>query len=124
MINKIQKIINNKFSGFFKFVFFLRYLFLIFFVAILLFLLIPYFFDYKKKYLVIDSYMSNNYGLDIKNIDNIEYKSFPSPRLVITNISSDFFSTETNFKTEKLIIYPKILNIYNYSNYELRKVFI
>ncbi len=124
MINKIQKIINNKFSGFFKFVFFLRYLFLIFFVAILLFLLIPYFFDYKKKYLVIDSYMSNNYGLDIKNIDNIKYKSFPSPRLVITNVSSDFFSTETNFKIEKLIIYPKILNIYNYSNYEVRKVFV
>ena len=49
MINKFYKIVNIKFSRFFKFIFFLRYLFAIFFISLGLFLLIPQFFDYKKK---------------------------------------------------------------------------
>ena len=108
MINKIQKIINNKFSGFFKFVFFLRYLFLIFFVSILLFLLIPYFFDYKKKYLVIDSYMSNNYGLDIKNIDNIEYNE-QETNILVSEINDN---QEYEIKKFNNLINPDIMVIF------------
>ena len=63
MINKVQKIINNKFSRVFKFVFFLRYLIAIFFVAIVLFLFIPQFFDYTKKEEIIKNFLSQNYGL-------------------------------------------------------------
>ena len=48
MINKFFKIINNKYSRIIKFVFFLRYLFGVF-LSITLFLIIPKFFDYKKK---------------------------------------------------------------------------
>ena len=79
MINKIFKIINNKFSRLFKFVFFIRYLFLIFFVAIALFLSIPQFFDYKKKIEIIKVNLVENYGLELKKIENISYNSLPVP---------------------------------------------
>ena len=81
MINKIYKTINNKYYRFFKFLFFLRYLFAIFFVSLLLFLLIPQFFDYKKKEKIIKSYLFQNYGLNIKNIEKIEFNPLPAPNL-------------------------------------------
>ena len=92
MINKIYKIINNKFSRFFKFVFFLRYLFLIFFVAITLFLTIPLFFDYKKKEQLIKDYLNQNYNLEIKKIESIKFHPFFLPHLKLENLSSNFYS--------------------------------
>ena len=47
--NFVIKTINNKYSRFFKFIFFLRYLFAIFFISIALFLTIPGFFNYEKR---------------------------------------------------------------------------
>ena len=97
MINKIYKIINNKFSRFFKFIFFLRYLFLIFFVAITLFLSIPHFFDYKKKEELIKNYLYQNYNLEIKKIETIKFHPFLLPHLKIENLSSNFFSKKKKF---------------------------
>ena len=91
MINKFDKIINNKFSVFFKFVFFLRYLFLIFFVATVLFLSIPGFFDYEKRKPVIKNYLYQNYGLKITNMERIVFKALPVPNLEIRNITSNFY---------------------------------
>ena len=53
MINKIYKIIHNKYSTLFKFIFYIRYLFGIFFLSIVLILSIPHFFDFKKKDMII-----------------------------------------------------------------------
>ncbi len=122
MINRIYKIINSKFSRFFKFVFFLRYLFLIFFVSLVLFLVIPYFFDYKKKEEIIKLYLTKNYSLEIQKLDHIKYQFFPVPQLILDNISGNFYSKEKNLKTEKLILYPKLLSLYNYKNFDLNKV--
>ena len=122
MINKIYKIINNKFSGFFKFVFFLRYLFLIFFVAITLFLSIPHFFDYKKKEKIIKDNIYKNYNLEIEKIENIKFKSFPLPHLRIKNFSSKFFLKKDNLIAQELFIYPKLLSVYNYRNFKIRKI--
>ena len=122
MINKIFKIINNKFSRLFKFVFFIRYLFLIFFVAIALFLSIPQFFDYKKKIGIIKVSLFENYGLELKKIENISYNSLPVPHLEISNLSINFYSDSTNLITNKLIIYPKLLSIYNYKNFQIKKI--
>ena len=122
MINKIYKIINNKFSRFFKFVFFVRYLFLIFFVAIVFLLNIPYFFDYKKKEELIKIQILENYGLEIKKNENIKYISFPVPHLQIRNISSDFHSKSINLKTQQLKIYHKISSIYNFENFSIKKI--
>ncbi len=124
MINKFQKIINNKFSGFLKFVFFLRYLVLIFLLSMLFFLYIPQFFDYKKKEAIIKNYISENYGLHIKTIESIKYRLFPLPNLEISNLTSDFYNKGINLKTESLVIYPEILSIYNYSNFNVRKTIL
>ncbi len=122
MINKFIKFINNKFSTFFKFVFFLRFLLLIFFVAGFLLLIIPQFFDYKKKELIVKNYLSQNYGLKIKTIDNISFKSLPLPHLQIDNLTGNFITNESILKTQKVTIYPKLFSIYNYNNFHVRKV--
>ena len=87
MINKIFKIINNKFSRIFKFIFFLRYLFLIFFVATVLFISIPHFFDYKKREKIIINNLSQNYGFKIKALENIKFNSLPTPNFEINDLS-------------------------------------
>ena len=122
MINKIYKIINNKFSRFFKFIFFLRYLFAIFFVAIVLLVTIPQLFDYKKKQYVIFSNLSNSYGIDIEKIGSIKFKSFPIPHLQINNLTANYLSEETKLQVEKLLIFPKLISIYNYDNFKVRKI--
>ena len=71
MINKIYKRIHNKYSTLFKFIFFLRYLFGIFFISVALFLLIPHFFDFKKKDEIIKNYLLESYGLKLNNYENI-----------------------------------------------------
>ena len=68
MINKIYKRIHNKYSTLFKFIFFLRYLFGIFFISVVLFLLIPHFFDFKKKDEIIKNYLLESYGLKLNNM--------------------------------------------------------
>ena len=122
MINKIYKIINNKFSGFFKFIFFLRYLVAIFFVAILLFLLIPEFFDYKKKEEILKNYLYQHYNLKVEKIENIQYKSFPIPHLLLSNSAANFHLESTAIRVKKLFIYPKLFSIYNNKNFQARKI--
>ena len=122
MINKISKLINNKSSKYLKFIFFLRYVFLIFFVAIVLFLNIPRFFDYSKKEKIIKNYLSENYGLLIKEMGDIKFYSFPLPNLQIKNLTTSFGLDEDKIRVQKLQIYPKIFNVYNYENFSVRKI--
>ncbi len=122
MINRGFKIINSKFSRFFKFVFFLRYLFIIFFTSIVLFLAIPSFFDYKKKEEIIKLYLIKKYSLEIQKIDYVKYQFIPIPQLILKNLSGNLYSDEINFKTQKLILYPKFFSLYDYKNFDLRKL--
>ncbi len=122
MINKFYKIINNKYSRFFKFVFFLRYLLAVFFVAIVFFLNIPKFFDYKKKEENIKNYLLKNYDLEIKKLDKIKFNSFPLPSLKINDLVISFHSEDINLNVQKLIIYPNLFSIYNYENFQVRKI--
>ena len=121
MINKIFKIVNNKFSRFFKFVFFIRYLFVVFFVATFLFLIIPLFFDYKKKEILISGELFQSYGLKINEIETIKYKPFPAPHLQLINFSGNLFSNDIDVKINNLILYPRLSSIYNFSRYQIHK---
>ena len=103
MINKINKITNNKFLRFFKFIFFLRYLFLIFFVAIVLFLSIPQFFDYKKKEEKIKSYLASEYGMKIISMESVKFNPLPAPNLQIDNLIANYFTKDINLRIKKLI---------------------
>ena len=104
MINKIYKNINNKFSRFFKFIFLIRYIFIIFFIASVIFLSVPHFFDYKKRENIIKLYLLQNYNLEIQKLKSINYKSLPSPHLIIDELDMNFHSDEIDFKTNKLLI--------------------
>ena len=122
MINKLFKPINNKFSRFFKFLFFLRYLFLIFFVATSLFFLIPKFFDYEKKEKILKDYLLNQYDFKIENFQSIKFKVFPLPHLEITNLKKNFYLKNINLKTQKLKIFPKLISLYDYENFQSNKI--
>jgi hypothetical protein len=122
MINKIYKRIHNKYSTLFRFIFFLRYLFGIFFISVVLFLLIPYFLDFKKNDEVIKNYLLESYGLKLNKYENIKYNSLPTPNLEIQNANLDIKMNSIRINVKDLIIYPKLLNIYNISNFNASKI--
>jgi hypothetical protein len=124
MINKFYRGIHNKYSTLFKFIFFLRYLFVTFFISIALFLLIPHFFDFKKKDGIIKTHLLKNYSLNIINYESIKYNSLPIPNIEIINASSSLNSDSVKLDTEKLKIYPKLINIYNFKDFEAKKIIL
>ena len=124
MINKIYKIIHNKYSRFLKFFFFLRYLFLIFFIGIFLFLLIPKFFNYEKRQVIIKDYLANYYDLELSNHSSIKFNVFPLPNLSIKNINLKVKDKPIFFKTKDLFIFLNFKNIYNYENFVAEKILL
>ena len=123
MINKIYKRIHNKYSTIFKFIFFLRYLFGIFLISVVLFLLIPHFFDLKKKDQIIKEYLFKNYDLKLTKYESIRYNSFPTPNLEILNAST-INSNSIKFDTKNLKIYPRLISIYNFENFKVKKIIL
>jgi len=124
MINKIYKIIHNKYSRFLKFFFFLRYVFAIFLIAIFLFLLIPKFFDYEKKQEIIKEYLVNYYDLELSNYSSIEFNVFPLPNLSIKDINLKVKDKPIFFNTKNLNIFLNFKNIYNYENFVAEKILL
>ena len=124
MLNKFYKIINNKYSGLFSFLFFLRYLFAIFFISTAIFLIIPNFFNYEKKLKFVKNYLSKNYNLKIINYETIKFKSLPLPKLELRNVDLESEKISKQFKVENLRLYPKIFSIYNYENFQTNKIIL
>ena len=124
MINKIHKIIHNKYSRFLKFFFFLRYLFLIFFIGIFLFLLIPKFFNYEKRQAIIKDYLANYYDLELSNHSSIKFNVFPLPNLSIKDINLKVKGKPISFDTKNLNIFLNFRNIYNYENFAAEKILL
>ncbi len=122
MLNKFKKTINNNFYRFFEFVFFLRYLLIIFLTSIAVFLTIPIFFNYEKKAEVIKSHLLENYNFKLINYENIQYNIFPQPNLVIINSQIILQKSKGNFNVKKIKIYPDFLSIYNYENFNSKKI--
>ena len=122
MINKIYKTIHSKYWNFFKFIFFLRYVFAIFLIAISLFLLIPKFFDYEKKLEMVREYLIKNYELDVNNYSSIKFDIFPFPNLSIKNIDLKIRDKPLILKEKNLKIFLNLKNIYNFENFEAKKI--
>ena len=122
MINKFFKRTHIKYKSLFKFLFFLRYLISIFFISSILFLLIPKFFNYEKKKISINNFLTQTYNFEIKGYDKISYNFLPVPNLEISNVSYETQFKNLKFKTKKLVIYPKVLSIYNFENFEANKI--
>ena len=122
MINKFFKLINNKFPRIIKFIFSLRYLVLLFSISIALFLLIPNFFDYNKKENIIKLELQKDYSLKLNSIKDIEFKTLPTPRLIIKNLEASISSEKIDLIDGELIIFPKLVSIYNFNNFKIKKV--
>lgn len=124
MINKTYKSIHNKYSAQFKFIFFLRYLVGIFFISAALFLFIPHIIDFKEKDEILKNYLLESYGLKINKYENIKYRSLPVPSLEIQNINASIGPDSLKINIINLNIYPKLINIYNYKNFEANKIIL
>ncbi len=124
MLNKFFKNIHNKYSRFFKFIFFLRYLLAIFFISISLFLVIPIFFNYEKKEDLIKNYFIENFNFEIVEYEKIKYKVFPFPRLELKKVETKFLNANTNLYISNLEVYPKILSIYNFNHFAVSKIIL
>ena len=124
MFNKFYKTIHNKYSSLFNFIFFLRYLFIIFLISITLFLIIPITFNYDKRENIIQSNLYKNYNLKLSKYEKIKYKAFPIPNLEYKNAIITIESKEINFKAQTLKIYPDIFSIYNYDNFQIKKIIL
>ena len=124
MINKFFKIIHTKYYKFFKFVFFLRYLFAVFLVSFTAFLIIPKFFNYEKRAETIKAHLLKNYNLEIKEFDKIYFRSFPTPSLELKNVMINLGFNSAEFNVKNLKISPNFLSIYNYENFQSKKIIL
>ena len=124
MINKTYKIIHNKYSSIFKFLFFLRYLFVIFIISFGLFLCIPKFFDYDKKEQIIKNHFFKNYNLKLNSLESVKYKLLPMPNLEIKNANFDFDNGLIKLNSTKVNVYLKLNNIYNYKAFDSKKIIL
>ena len=122
MINKFYKTIHNKYSRFFRFIFFLRYLFALFLTSFILILFIPKFFDYEKRAKVFKNHLIGNYDLDISKYEKIQFIPFPRPKLELKNVIVNLGSSPIKLNIKKLEIYPHLLNIYNFKNFQSHKI--
>ena len=122
MINKIFKIIHKKYFRFIKFFFFLRYVLAIFLIGISLFLIVPKFFDYEKKRVFIKEFLLSYYDIELKDYSSIEFNIFPLPNLLIKNTNLKVVNNPIVFDTQNLNIFINFKNIYNYENFQAKKI--
>ena len=124
MLNKFLKNIHNKYSRFFKFIFFLRYLFATFFLSILLFLIAPIFLNHEKKAELIKNYLKENYDFQINEYENIKYKAFPLPNFEFKKTQIKFLKSNSNLNVNYLTVFPKTFSIYNLNNFQANKIIL
>ena len=122
MINNLFKIIHNRYSNFFRFIFFLRYLFSIFFIFIILFLTIPNLFNYEKKEEIIKKSLYKEYGFKINNIDEIKFRPLPKPNLELKNVTIKNDNLFEKFEVQSFKLFPKLFSIYNYEKFQINKI--
>ncbi len=122
MLNKFYKRIHNKYSRFFKFIFFIRYLFAIFFISTSLFLSIPNFFNYEKKVELIKNHVFKNYKFKIIKLEKIKFRTFPVPNLELSNVQVNIKNSEIILDIKNLTIFPKLISIYNFEKFQTNKI--
>ena len=124
MINRFYKIIHNKYSRILRFIFFLRYLFAIFLSSIAIFLAIPNFFNYEQRAEIIKNHLIKKYKFDLNEYEIIQYQALPLPKLIVKNAKIEIKSSPLKLSVEHLIIYPKLLSIYNYEKFQTNKIIL
>ena len=95
---------------------------MIFSISTALFLLIPNFFDYNKRENIIKLELQKNYNVKLNPIKDIEFKTLPTPRLIIKNLESSLASEKIDLISGELIVFPKLSSIYDFNNLKIKKV--
>ena len=85
-------------------------------------MIIPKFLNFEDNQTYVKKYLSQNYNLNIKNVNKIHYNIFPVPNFEIKDISINFYENDYKFETNKIIIFPNILKIYNFQELDIKKV--
>tara|TARA_B100001059_G_scaffold107179_1_gene106820 strand:+ start:1872 stop:3194 length:1323 start_codon:yes stop_codon:yes gene_type:complete len=97
---------------------------MIFLISTAIFLSIPIFFNYEKKAEIIKLYLFENYNYKINNYERIKYNIFPLPNLEFINAEINVKTSKDNLGVKKIKIYPNLLNIYNYKNFNSNKIIL
>ena len=85
-------------------------------------MIIPNFLNYEKKSKFIIDHLLDNYNYKVTSFEKIKFTSFPVPKLEIKNTKINFNSTSKSLELKNLIVYPKLLNIYQYENFQSNKI--
>ena len=62
--------------------------------------------------------------MEVKEIGDIQFKSLPLPRLEINNLDISLDSDQENLKTKNLIIFTKLIYIYNFRDFKANKIIL
>ena len=96
---------------------------LIFFVVIFfIYLFTPKFFNFTPK--LIQESLNKNNNINIKNISNIDYNFFPSPRLRLSESSLEFGENILKVENAEIDIILNPVNIINYKILDYKKIVI
>lgn len=126
LFNSIEKSLNK--------IFFLKnisrhyYFFFNFFIGLILitfiYILIPKFFDYDKKKILINDYFNTHYNINLKYIENISYSLFPTPRINLKNVNYNFISYENTNSAKNISLKLNLGNLINYKKINVRNILI
>ena len=98
------------------------YLLVFFVFSFSVYLFIPKFFNYTPN--LIQKSLNKNSNINIKNISNITYKFFPSPRLRISGSSLEVGENILEVEGAEVDILLNLLNIINYRTLNYNKLSI
>ena len=106
-------------------IFFLKYILMIFTISIFAYLAIPKFFDYKKRESNIQSLMLKKYDITVKKeLPEVVYSIFPSPRLVINNVNLNFGDGALIADVKNISILLKIDELYSSKEFKADQLLI
>ena len=98
------------------------YLFTVAVIIFSIYFSIPNFFNYSTKQ--IEENLKKNSELNIKNISNIDYRFFPSPRLRLSGSTLEAEESILEVKGAEIDIILKSLNIINFKKIDYNKLLI
>ncbi len=123
MINKMKKFLKE-FKNYRKPILFFFNVAVVSISFILVYFTVPKFFDFNKRQNLIIKIIEDNFFLEIRNISDISYSIFPTPRLNIKNINLKFQKNEFNAKSKNLSLLLHPFHIYDYKKLDFKKIMI
>jgi hypothetical protein len=91
-------------------------------ITISLFLSIPKFFNYEKKENIIKKFLLENYKLELVNNNQIKFNVLPFPHILFKDVDLKIRNESIGFTTQDFKIFLNIENIYNYNNFNVKKI--